>query len=336
MVTIYDIAVKCGVSPSTVSKVINDYEAIPEETKVKVRRAMAEMNYIPNVSAKSLSKGSSRNVGILAYFGMNISPFKHTLFTEILDAFQSEMNANNYDLLFVSRNVAGQSGSFLKNCISRDVAGVLMFGDFAEPEMQEVISSSIPKVAFDYMGEKMTGVYSDNYVEMKALTKHLLSLGHRKIVFVHGENNDVTALRVQAFKDALAEAGVEFKDAMLQETRYLDEASVKNITTNILRRINRPTAIMFPDDYCAIQGLNAIRSEGLSCPDDISVTGFDGIPVSQVVSPHLTTVHQDVAKIGQVLAQKLIVEMKDKKAAPELLEVRGSLILGESTAPAKD
>ena len=75
MVTIYDIAVKCGVSPSTVSKVINDYEAIPEETKVKVRRAMAEMNYIPNVSAKSLSKGSSRNVGILAYFGMNISPF---------------------------------------------------------------------------------------------------------------------------------------------------------------------------------------------------------------------------------------------------------------------
>src|SRR5574344_2068183 len=183
MVTIYDIALKCGVSPSTVSKVINDYDAIPQETKDKIRRVMKEMNYIPNVSAKSLSKGSSRNVDILAYLGFHISPFKHNLFIDVLDSFQSEMNANNYDLLFVSRNVDGQNGSFYQNCISRDVAGVLLFGDLTNGEMQEVIHSSIPKVGFDYMGDQMTGVFSDNLDEMETLTLHLIKLGHRNMVF---------------------------------------------------------------------------------------------------------------------------------------------------------
>jgi LacI family transcriptional regulator len=332
MVTIYDIALKCGVSPSTVSKVINNYDAIPQETKDKVRRMMKEMNYIPNVSAKSLSKGSSRNVGILAYLGVGISPFKHNLFIDVLDSFQNEMNANNYDLLFVSRNVAGQNGSFYQNCIARDVAGVLLFGDLGNSEMLEIIHSSIPKVGFDYMGDAMTGVFSDNLDEMEALTNHLIKLGHKNIVFVHGEYSDITNLRVEGFKRALAKNGIEFKDSMLEESRYLDKDSIRNVTSNILHRINVPTAIMFPDDISAIQGLSAIREAGFSCPRDISITGFDGIQLSQVVSPHLTTIRQDSEAIGKTLAQKLISNMKDKKMAPELIEVRASLIIGESTS----
>jgi LacI family transcriptional regulator len=332
MVTIYDIALKCGVSPSTVSKVINNYDAIPQETKDKVRRMMKEMNYIPNVSAKSLSKGSSRNVGILAYLGVGISPFKHNLFIDVLDSFQNEMNANNYDLLFVSRNVAGQNGSFYQNCIARDVAGVLLFGDLGNSEMLEIIHSSIPKVGFDYMGDAMTGVFSDNLDEMEALTNHLIKLGHKNIVFVHGEYSDITNLRVEGFKRALAKNGIEFKDSMLEESRYLDKDSIRNVTSNILHRINVPTAIMFPDDISAVQGLSAIREAGFSCPRDISITGFDGIQLSQVVSPHLTTIRQDSEAIGKTLAQKLISNMKDKKMAPELIEVRASLIIGESTS----
>lgn len=332
MVTIYDIAIKCGVSPSTVSKVINDYDAIPPETKDKIRKCMKEMNYIPNVSAKSLSRGSSRNVGILCFLGPNITPFKHNLFIDVLDSFQNEMNANNYDLLFVSRNVDERSGSFYQNCISRDVAGVLLFGDMTNPEMIEVINSSIPKVGFDYLGDQMTGVFSDNCDQTKALTMHLIKLGHRNIVFVHGDFNEVTNLRIKGFKDALAEAGISFKDSMLEESKYLDKESIRNVTSNILRRINIPTAIMFPDDISAIQGLGAIRESGRSCPQDISITGFDGIQLSQTISPHLTTIKQDSETIGKTLAHKLIFAMNDKKAAPELIEIRASLIVGESTS----
>lgn len=336
MITIYDIAKKCGVSPSTVSKVINDYQAIPEETKNKIKKVMKEMNYIPNVSAKSLSKGTSRNVGILAYLGLDISPFKHNLFIDILDSFQSAMNDANLDLLFVNRNVDGQSGSFYQNCISRDVAGVLMFGDMTNSEMLEVINSPLPKVGFDYLGGAMTGVFSDNFQKMKEMTDYLIELGHKSIVFVHGEPNQITDLRISGFKAALEGAGIPFKDNMLVQSNYLAKESIINVTSNILHRINVPTAIMFPDDISAIQGLGAIRSAGLKCPEDISITGFDGIQLSQIVSPHLTTIKQNSSLIGKTLAKRLIAAMNDKKSVPELIEIPAVLLVGESTSSPKE
>jgi len=333
-ITIYDIAKQCGVSPSTVSKVVNNYQAIPQETKDKIQKCMKDMNYIPNVGAKSLSKRTSRNVGVLAYFGLNMSPFKYTLFTEILDSFQSEVNANNYDLLFVSHNVDGRDGSFYQNCISRNVAGVILFGEMNSQEMMEVIDSRIPKVGFDYVGNKMTGVFSDNYDKMKEMTEHLIELGHRRIVFIHGEAASIiTQERIRGFVDGMKDHGIEIKPETLVESKYLDVESIKNITKNVLRRVNVPTAIMFPDDRSAMQGLLALKEEGFKCPQDISVTGFDGIESSQIVSPHLTTVKQDSEKIGKTLAHKLIDLMEKKESAPEPIEVRGFLIIGESTGP---
>lgn len=330
-VTIYDIAKKCGISPSSVSKVINNYPTIPEATRQKVLKCMKEMNYIPNVSAKTLSRGKSSIVGILSYLGTNISSFKHNLFVEILDSFQKEMNANNYDLLFVSRNVEGREGTFYENCKSHNVAGVLLFGDMTSEDLQEIIHSDLPKVGFDFMGEEMSSVTSNNYEATKELTKHLISLGHKKIVFVHGEASPITELRVQAFKDAIIEAGIEFNERMLVESRYFDKESVYNVTSNIMRRINPPTAIMFPDDISAIQGLSRIRECGFKVPEDVSITGFDGVQSSQLVSPHLTTVKQDAETIGKLLANELIATMNDKKKGPEHLVVRAALLLGEST-----
>lgn len=335
MVTIYDIAVKCGVSPSTVSKVINNYDAIPEETKNKVRKVMSDMNYIPNVAAKSLSKGKSRNVGILAYFGTNISPFKHTLFTEILDSFQTEINVKNYDLLFIAHNVGDQDGSFLKNCISRDVSGVLLFGDFGNPEMQEVIKSPIPKVAFDFMDAGMSGVYSDNYDQMKAMTNHLIRLGHKNIVFIHGEaTTDITSMRIRGYCDAIKESGIEFKDEMLVGAKYTDVSWIKDLTKNLIHRPERPTAIMYPDDYSAIASIEPIHQAGLSVPKDISITGFDGLPITQLVTPTLTTVRQDTVSIGKLMAQKLIRLMENKDEPIELLEVKSVFVPGDSTGEA--
>lgn len=332
-ITIYDIAKKCNVSPSTVSKVLNNYQAIPQATKDKILKCIKDMNYIPNVGAKSLSKRTSRNVGVLAYFGMDISPFRYTLFTEILDAFQSEVNANNYDLLFISHNVDGRNGSFYQNCVSRNVAGVILFGDYGNKEMKEVLESKLPKVGFDYMDDAMTGVFTDNYVEMKNLTQHLIDLGHKHIVFIHGESNKITQERIRGFQDALKEAGIDERSDSLVESKYHDVESIKNITRNIVHRISVPTAIMYPDDRSAMTGLSALKEEGIRCPEDISVTGFDGIEASQIVSPHLTTAKQDAEKLGKTLAHKLIALMEKKEDDSHGIEVRGSLIIGESTGP---
>lgn len=331
-VTIYDIAKKTKLSPSTISKALNDYPTIPEETKKKIARVCKEMGYIPNVSAKALSKKASRNIGILAYFGLDISPFKMPLFTGILDSFQQEMSERNYDLLFIGRSVAGREGTFYENCISRDVAGVLLFGRLDSEEMQEVIDSPLPSVGFDYGGSKITSVTSDNYASVKSLTKHLLKNGHRNIVFLHGEDNHPTRERIRGYLDAFKEAGIEAPREGLLEAKYLDKDSVKNLTANLLKRVNPPSAILFPDDSSAISGLEAIKEAGLDCPKDISVCGFDGIESSQIVTPHLTTVRQDVGKIGKTLARELILALEQREAySPRLIEVESALLLGQSS-----
>jgi LacI family transcriptional regulator len=335
MNTIYDIAQKAGVSPSTVSKVINNYAAIPEATKNRIRQVIKEMNYIPNVSARSLSRGTSRNIGILAFFGMGISPFKHTLFTEILDSFQKTMNTQNFDLLFVSHNVADEDGSFLKNVISRDVAAVLIFGEFNNTEIDEVIRYDIPKVGFDYLGNQMTAVGSDNYEKMKLMTKYLIDLGHRNIVFIHGENVGITPRRILGFTDALREAGIPCTDSMLIPTRYLNVDAVKNITYRLLSSANPPTAIMYPDDYSAIEALSAIKEAGLRCPEDISITGFDGLGVGQLVSPKLTSVHQNTEAIGKALAESLISQLSDDKSTITQIQVPSEFYPGTSSGPVK-
>ncbi len=336
-VTIYDIAHRAKVSPSTVSKVINNYPSIPAATKEKVLKMMDAMGYIPDAGARALSKGTSYNVGVLAFFGTNISPFKHGLFTDILASFQKRMNQSNYDLIFIARNVAGEEGTFYQNCVSRGISGTLLFGDFDDPEIEEVIDSDIPKVAFDYIGDKMTSVYSDNREKMKEMTKHLLSLGHKRIVFVHGEDSGVTRERIAGFKEAILESGLKFTDRMLRENLYTDQESIRVITKNLLRMAAPPTAILYPDDYSCMTGISVIQEAGLSCPGDISCTGFDGLYFGQVYTPSLTTVKQDSEAIGTILAEKLIEAMEKKESRPlERVVVPAKFLPGQSSAAAKN
>lgn len=336
MVTIYDIAKHCGVSPSTVSKAINNYASIPLATKQKIFDAMEELNYIPNTSAKYLSKGSSHIIGVLAYFGTEISPLMHPLFAEILDYSQKVMNENGYDLLFISRNVAGKNETFLKNSISRNVDGVILFGDLSHPEMVEVIESKIPCVAFDYYGMNIPSVVSNNYQAMFQLSEHLIFHGHKNIVFIHGEQNEVTMIRIKAFKDALKKHNIVFNEQMLFETKFTDRDRIARITEDIISRRRVPTAIMYSDDLGAIEGVKVLRSLGLNVPRDMSVTGFDGIPVAQLVSPTITTFKQNTALIGHQLACKLMREMRTKTTCHSAEEIMGELVIGQSTAHASD
>ncbi len=331
MVTIYDIAKKCGLSASTVSKVINNYPSIPLKTKEKVRATMQELNYIPNINAALLSKGTSNNVGVISCFGTSITPFKHPFFLDVLDSFQNEMNKNKYDLVFISRALGKSSGTFYENCVSRQVSGTILLGDILDKEMQEVISSDMPSVGFDYIGDKMPGVFTNNYEMMKKLTNFLIHLGHKNIVYISGENNPITNDRVNGFKDALKTNNICFNEKMLIQSKYVDFEDIELIVLDLLKRENIPTAIMFPDDYSALKCMDMLRRKGYSCPDDISITGFDGIEIGQLVYPKLTTIKQDSKKIGKVLAKQLINMMKTKEKSNDQIMIDGELIIGEST-----
>jgi len=333
MITIYEIAKYCGVSPSTVSKAMNGYTTIPASTRKKILQAIKDLNYVPNAGAFSLSKGKTFNVGILAYFGADISPFKHSLFSDILDTFQIEMNKYNYDLLFISKNVRGKNQTFLKNCIARRVDGVCLFGDTTSKELLEVIESDLPTVAFDYIGEKSSSVSSNNKELTKKLVNYLISLNHKKIAFIKGDNESKTNLvRLNAYLETLKENNIEIDESLIVESRYYETENVEKTLKILLNNKNRPTAIMMPDDYTAINAIKVLNKMGFNCPKDISVTGFDGIDVGQVITPSLTTVKQDVKKIGEALAKELIRIIKEKDNINfNKIVVEGKLIIGEST-----
>lgn len=331
MITVYDIAKYCGVSPSTVSKVMNNYSSIPLETKNKILKAMKELDYVPNAGARTLSKGKSYNVGVLTYFGTNISPFKHSLFSDILDSFQFEMNKKNYDLLFISKNVRGKDASFLKNCLSRRVDGVLLFGDIKNSDLQDVLNSEIPSISFDYLGNNSSSVSSNNDEMTIKLVDYLVCCGHKKIAFIGGDTeNDVSNIRLKAYKKALKKHKIKVDDNLIISGRYYETDNIEEIIKNLLKLKNRPTAIMFPDDYTAIAAIKIFSKLGLSCPNDISITGFDGITVGQLISPSLTTIKQDVKKIGQELAKELLKMLTNNTYEKKHIIVEGQLIEGES------
>ncbi len=330
MVTIYDIAKYCGVSAATVSKVINHYPTVSKSTQDRVHRAMKELHYIPNTTAQQLSKGGSKNVGVLIFFGEDVPCFKHVLCSSILDSFKIEMEKNHYDLVFISKNVGGQKGGFYEHCISRNVEGVIIFGDSDAPEVRPILHSDLPVVAFDYIGEDISGVYSDNYQKMCEMTQYLVDLGHREIVYIHGENSETTKLRVNGFCDTLKKNGIEIHEHSLMAGRYWTKKETEELTKKILQSEHRPSAIMYPDDYCALMGMGIIQEMGLSIPQDISITGFDGIEMGKMVHPYLTTISQDTKQLGKVLADELFERIQNPHAKPKQICVDASLVVGES------
>ena len=331
MITIRDIARECKVSTSTVSKAINNYPTIPESTKKRIKEVIERMGYVPNAAAAGLSRGSSCNVGILGFLKDGESPFTHPMFSSILSTFQLEMNKAGYDLLFIDKLIHGKKGSFLLNCSSRSVSGVLLFGALRDEGVQEVINSDIPCVGFDYYDDKITSVQTNNEKAMFDLTNHLISLGHKNIVFIAGEENSaVTNIRVKGFKKAMNNARLPINDFTIKYVQYFDYEGVKKETINILKNHKEVTAIMYSDDLSAYAGLKEIKALGKRVPEDISITGFDGISIGDLLPLQVTSMRQNIAEIGSKLAQELILLIKNKDVSVKQIKVDATLVEGNS------
>ena len=332
MVTIYDIAKICNVSPCTVSKVLNNYSSVSEKTRKKILDTMDQLHYVPNALAKSVSKGKSYNIGILMYTGEDTPFFKQNLYIDLLENVRTYLESQNYDLILVNKNVDGKKESFIDHCRARHIDGLVLFGNMENDEMKELIDSDIPTVGFDYIGDKMSGVSSDNYEKVCELTNHLIELGHRNIVFISGEYNEITKFRIQAFKDTLEKNHIKFDNNMLFEGKYYDMDTTKKLTTQLLQSINRPTAIIYPDDYAALGGLSACNDLNINIPNQLSVVGFDGVDICQFHRPTLKTIKQDTAKIGHALGKKLLEVINGDNPKNELIIIKSTFIKGETTS----
>lgn len=331
MITIYDIAKESGFAVGTVSKALNNYYGVNAETKRKILEVAQRMGYTPNANARALKAKQSYNLGILFYLRDSLDLSQY-FFIEILNSFKRNAELRGYDITLIAKGEDNGAEAFVKHCRIRQLDGVLIFGDYGSDLVRELMGSEIPCVGFDYMGTEISGVMSDNYQKTKELVSTLISMGHEKILFLAGEENFVTFERTRGYADAFREAG---KDRLSYvRAKYSDPELAHALTMKLLPEL-KPTAIVYPDDFSATGGLNAIRQLGLSVPDDVSVAAFDGSVFSEITSPKLSGVKQDAVAIGNALADKLVelIEMKD--ARHELIVVPAQIKLTESCGPAK-
>jgi len=331
LVSLKDIANRCEVSVATVSKVLNGHSDIGEATRQRVLEAAADMGYTANAAARALKTNRSYNLGIV-FVDLQNSGFMHEYFASMLNYFRIEAEKYGYDICFINSNVGRGNQTYLQHALYRGVDGVaLICADFRDPGVVELACSNMPTVALDHAFNNRTAVFSDNVNGMMSLVRYVCGKGHRKIAYIHGNDTAVTENRMIGFYKACEELQITVPAEYIGEAEYHEPKSCYNATKKILSLSERPSCILFPDDYALIGGLTAISEAGLRVPEDISVAGYDGIHMAKVMSPKLTTWEQNTKDLGRIAAEKLIERIeKPRTAMPEQIVVEGRLLQGET------
>ncbi len=332
MVSLKDIAAKCGVSTATVSKALNNMPDIGPDTRDRIQAVADELGYLTNSAARALKTNRTNNLGVL-FVDEGGKGLTHEFFAALLDSFRKESEKEGYDITFINnRNIGGKSATYLQHCLYRGVDGVLMACvDFYDSQVVEVVNSSLPVVTIDHMFNNRASVLSDNIDGVEQLVSYACSNGHKKIAFIYGEPTAVTENRKIGFYRGCEQFGITVPENYLIQSRYYDPDACYEATKKLLQLSEIPTCILFPDDYSLTGGVQAIREAGLAIPEDISVVGYDGIITSQIVSPKITTLRQDTEALGKEAAVKLIELIEHPRTALlDRIIVPGELLPGES------
>lgn len=332
MVSMKDIATACGVSVATVSKALNGHKDIGVETKEHIKQKAKEMGYFPNSAAKALKTKRSYNIGVL-FAVDDHSGLTHDYFAYVLDSLKCMVEARGYDITFINgSSVRPNKMSYLEHCRYRGFDGVVIANtQFSRPEVMELVQSDIPSVTIDHLFNNVSAVMSDNVKGMRDLFQYVYGKGHRRIAYIHGADSSVTRSRLASFYKTAAELGIEVPDEYIGEAAYRDTNAAYIETERLLNLKDRPTCILYPDDFACFGGINAINERGLRIPNDISVAGYDGIRIGRHVEPKLTTVKQDTTRLGQLAAEKLLSLIEHPKTTIiEQIIVEGEVYPGGS------
>lgn len=332
MVSLKTIAKQCGVSTATVSKALNDHKDISEETKIRVRETAEQLGYFPNAAARALKTNRSYNIGVLFEEEAG-SGLTHEYFSGVLNGFKTQAEKMGYDITFINSCFEKRKMSYYEHCRYRNFQGIaIVCADFENPDVIELMNSDMPVVTIDYVHHNCSAVCSNNIRGMEELVKYIYSMGHRKIAYIHGQDaSNVTRERLASFYRTVEELGLDIPDEYIKTADYLTTKRAAEQTKVLLDLQNPPTCIIFPDDTSLIGGRNVIVDRGMRIPDDISVAGYDGTRISQLLNPKLTTIQQSTELIGTEAAERLIRTIENPKTALiERVVIEGKLIEGQS------
>ena len=335
MVTLKDIAKECNVSFSTVSKALKGSPEISEETINLIRKKAIEMGYHPNIAARTLRTSKTYNLGVI-FEDKTGARFQHQYFAKIISGFQDVAQSKNYEITFMSYNRTKEN-DYYNHSKSRNFDGVaILSADFTNQRIKELVNSEIPTVTLDYSyDENHTAVLSDNTKGMSDLVEYVIQRGHKKIAMIHGEDTLVTNERKKIFLDVCKKHNIEIPDYYFAEALYHDPMISAEATSILLSLENPPTCIFYPDDYSALGGIREINSRKMIPGKDISIVGYDGIMLTSMMIPPLTTYEQDGVKMGNLIAENLIKKIENSQQENTKIIVSGRILKGGTVVDLK-
>ena len=326
---IRDVAKKAGVSVGTVSRVVNGHPSVTMAKRQLVQSAIAELKYRPDAFAQSLRKRTSNTIGVI------IPDIRNPFFAELMQCIEIRARALGYSVLFVSSDEdPAAETEHIEAFAARKVDGILLLPSNTATSAPHI--DGVPIVVVDRPIKGHPAVAADNRGGARLGVEYLVSLGHRRIACIAGPKDSITAKsRLAGFLDVMTS---HYRTARLRIADYVaygdfDYAGGQSAADALLGGpALRPTAIVAGSDQQAIGALRAAADRCIGVPSDLSVVGFDGILLSDLVTPRLTTVVQPAAKIAEA-AVALVLRAGPMSAsnAPNLLECE--LVVRDSCAP---
>lgn len=330
-----EVARRARVSTATVSRVLNNATLVRSVTRDRVMKAIADLNYHPNLHARSLAAGKSKTLGVV------VSNMENPFFYDIVRVVEEQAHSRGYEVLVANTNYqVEQLGKSIRLMAGRRVAGLAAFVSEIDPALiDELTEAPFPVVFYDVgvSRRNITNIRLNYRKGMDKVAEYLHMLGHvRRIAWI---GHHLEAWPLTERRDALVDAYARLAPAAEVRTFFGRDNLEGGWQTarDMLSSPFQPTAIVCANDFMAVGVLRALREQKLSVPADVSVVGVDNIKLSEYCEPALTTVHVPRDRIGQIAFEKLIHEVANGVAGDgSEYTIDPYLVVRESTAPAKN
>lgn len=313
MITVKDIAKATGVSATTVSRVINNSGYVGEKTKRKVEKALNDLNYKPNALARSLVSQRSNSIALIH------QDIGTVFFAKLVNGIQEEIHRAGYQLIICNSNQnIQQETDYLKMVQENRVAGILIIPvAMHNPELAVMVKQRFPVVTIARQVDDVAvdSVVADNLGGSYTCIQHLVKLGHKRIGIINGPQTTSTGRdRWLGVKRAFEEFNIPYSAELIRESAFTIKSGF-NETLALLKLPERPTAIFAANNLMAAGVLQALRAEGLSVPDDMSVVGFEGfddLDFGLIINPALTANIHPSREMGRVGVRLLLAKIAEK------------------------
>jgi Transcriptional regulators len=302
MVTIKDVAREARVSVATVSRVLNGSGPVSDETKRRIREVAGRMRYVPHGGARSLITSRTDTLGVL------LPDLYGEFFSEVMRGMDDTAQRSGFHLL-ISRSHADNDGvDAAMRAMRGRVDGVVVMSPDLDADSLLNIPTTIPVVLLCSVsrGNELDSLTIHNCRGAREMVSHLVSLGHRRIAIIKGARRNYDAAeRLRGYRMALRDAGIA-PDRTLEREGGFTEVGGYSATLDLLALEPRPTAIFAANDSMAIGALSALRESGVQIPDDMSVAGFDDIPLARYMDPPLSSVRVPICHLGSRAIEMLL------------------------------